>query len=466
MFTRASMPHPLETIGAMTSIHAHSALLPQGWARDVRVTLSGRTIGAIDTNATPQPGDEHHQVLLAGLPNLHSHAFQRGMAGLSERRGDSADSFWTWRDVMYRFALTLSPEQMQAIAARAYCEMLEAGFTRVGEFHYLHHDRDGKPYADRAELAACICEAAAETGIALTLLPAFYAHSTFGGAPPRDAQRRFINSIDGYSRLLEGCERHASRLDAAVVGIAPHSLRAVTPEQLQHLCGLRTRMPMHMHIAEQTGEVDDCLAWCGQRPVQWLLDHAAVDARWCLIHATHMSDDEATVLARSGAVVGLCPVTEANLGDGIFNATPFQAAGGRFGIGTDSNIRIDAAGEFTQLEYAQRLAQRVRNLHGRQGGSTGRAMFDDARAGGAQALGVATPAIRVGAAADLMSLDPRPGGFASLDGDQILDAWMFAARNMIDGVWIAGRKRVSSGRHHDRERIAQRYDRVLKEVLA
>jgi formimidoylglutamate deiminase len=450
----------------MTSIHGRSALLPEGWARDVRVTFTGRTIAEVNTNVPPSPHDERHQVLLPGVLNLHSHAFQRGMAGLSERRGVCVDNFWTWRDVMYRFALTLTPDQMQSVAALAYCEMLEAGFTRVGEFHYLHHDRDGRPYADRAEMAARICAASAETGIALTLLPVFYAHGGFGGLPPRDAQRRFINTIDGFVQLLEGAERHARHLDAAVVGVAPHSLRAVTPEQLQDLCSLRSGTPLHLHIAEQTAEVDDCLAWSGQRPVAWLLDHANVDAHWCLVHATHMTSDEAARLASRSAVVGLCPVTEANLGDGVFNAVPYGAARGRFGIGTDSNIRIDAAGEFTQLEYAQRLAQRARNVHADDGLSTGRAIFNGALDGGAQALGVGVSALRVGCDADLISLDPGPAGFASLDGDQILDAWIFAARNMIDGVWTAGRKRVSGGLHHDRDRIAQRYGQVLSEVLA
>ncbi len=448
----------------MASIHALTALLENGWTADVRVETGHGRITQIEAGAGPRADDDRQYALIPGCLNLHSHAFQRGMAGLAEVRGAAADSFWTWRDVMYRFALTLSPDEMQAIAAQAYVEMLEAGFTRVGEFHYLHHDRDGRPFADIAEMGSRICAAASVSGIGLTLLPVFYAHSNFGGAKPNDGQRRFVNDLESFHKLHAATRRHSAVLETAVVGIAPHSLRAVTQAELSELAAIAPNAPIHMHIAEQTKEVDDCSAWSGRRPVEWLMQHAAVDRHWCLVHATHMTASETSSLAHSGAVAGLCPITEANLGDGIFNAAEYCSANGRFGIGTDSNILIDVAGELRQLEYSQRLQHRARNVLAVAGGSTGRRLYDGALAGGAQALGVEPAAIGVGSPADLVSLDP--GTFPGLERDSLIDAWIFAGGRMIDGVWVGGEKRVTGGRHHDRAQIAERYKAVLCEVLA
>ncbi|MDB5457816.1 MAG: formiminoglutamate deiminase, partial [Caulobacter sp.] len=308
-----------------------SALLRSGWAQNVRICLNGGKIARIETDVAAQAGDERHAIAVPGLPNLHSHAFQRAMAGLTEARGQTSDSFWSWRALMYRFVERLSPDDVEAIAALAYLEMLEAGFTRVGEFHYLHKDVDGRAYADPAEMAVRLAAAADETGLALTLLPVFYAHSGFGGAAPGEGQKRFIHDVDGYARLIEASRTAVAGLPDAVVGVAPHSLRAVTLEELAAVAPLAAGGPVHIHIAEQVKEVDDCLAATGQRPVRWLLDHAPVDRRWCLVHATHMDVGEIEGLARSGAVAGLCPITEANLGDGLFPAVAFAAAGGRFG---------------------------------------------------------------------------------------------------------------------------------------
>ena len=255
----------------MTTLFATQALLPDGWASNVRISIDGTQITAIESGATPLPGDERHAIVLPAMPNLHSHAFQRGMAGLAETRGPSTDSFWSWREVMYRFALAMTPDQVEAVAAQLYVEMLESGFGRVGEFHYLHHDRDGKPYANVAEMAERIAAAAAATGISLTLLPVFYAHSGFGGAAPGDGQRRFINDLPGFARLLDESRRAVASLDGAVVGVAPHSLRAVTPEELNEVTALAWGGPIHIHVAEQTREVEDCVAWSGARPVEWLL---------------------------------------------------------------------------------------------------------------------------------------------------------------------------------------------------
>ena len=444
----------------MTALCFARALLPEGWRSHVRVTLDGERIGAVEVDAAPQAGDERHAVGLPALSNLHSHAFQRAMAGLAERRGDAADTFWTWRETMYRFALSMSPEQIEAVAAQLYVEMLEAGFGAVAEFHYLHNAPDGRPYANRAELAERIAAAAATAGIGLTLLPVFYAHATFGGAPPRPEQRRFVTDLDGFARLVE-----ASRKFAGAVGVAPHSLRAVTPEELVHVAALAGDGPIHMHVAEQIKEVEDCMAWSGARPVRWCLDHVHVDARWCAIHATHMDDTEARDLALSGATAGLCPITEANLGDGIFNASFFDS-GGKFGIGSDSNVEIGVATELKQLEYAQRLSARQRNVLARRGGSTGRSLFEGASAGGAKALARDSGRLAAGALADLVSLDAASPLLAGRRDDEILDAWIFAGARVVDAVWSGGVKQVSGGRHRARDAVAAKFVAAVHAMAA
>ena len=452
----------------MTALYFDSALLPQGWEHNVRLSLADGKIVSVATGAKPQPGDARHSIAVPGLANVHSHAFQRGMAGLAEMRGPEGDNFWTWREVMYRFLDRLTPDQVEAIAAQAYVEMLETGFTRAGEFHYLHHDPSGAPYANIAELASRIAAAAQAAGIGLTLLPVFYAHGNFGGAPPTRGQRRFLNGVDDFARLVEDCAKIVASLPDANLGIAPHSLRAVTQEELASILPLANGGPIHIHAAEQTKEVDDSLAWSGWRPVEWLLDRANVDARWCLVHATHMTGAETARLAQSGAVAGLCPITEANLGDGIFPARAYLEAHGRIGIGTDSNVAIDAGAELKMLEYAQRLSARARNVLAEgEGRSTGRALFDAALRGGAQALGQPATGFTPGAPADIVSLDPAHPALLGRNRDSILDSWLFASsRPPVDCVWRAGRKVVDGGRHQAREGIARRYRDVILSVLS
>ncbi|HEU4779233.1 MAG TPA: formimidoylglutamate deiminase, partial [Steroidobacteraceae bacterium] len=371
------------------AVHFASALLPDGWVHNVRVEIAAGRFESFERDVPPRAGDERAMVALPGVCNVHSHAFQRGMAGLTEYRGPEADNFWSWRTLMYRFVARMTPEDIGAITAQAYVEMLEGGFTRVGEFHYVHHDPEGEPYANPAETAVQVAAAAARTGIGLTLLPVFYAHGGFDGQSPNAGQRRFVTSLDGYARLLNASRKLMNSLEGATLGVAPHSLRAVTPEELVQIVALGGSGPIHIHAAEQIGEVEQCLAWSGARPVQWLLEHAAVDRRWCLVHATHMTDEECRGLAARGAVAGLCPITEANLGDGIFPGPAFLGAGGEFGIGTDSNISISVADELQQLEYSQRLRDRARNvIGGSDARSTGRVLFDSAVRGGAQALGI------------------------------------------------------------------------------
>jgi formiminoglutamate deiminase len=450
-----------------TRYFAETALLADGWADDVLIEIDGQgDVVRVEAGAGRGDAEPVAGVVLPGMANLHSHAFQRAMAGLAETRGETGDNFWTWREVMYRFLERLDPDMVQAIAAMAQVEMLEGGFTRVGEFHYLHHAPDGGAYDDPAEMAARIAAAAAETGIGLTLLPVFYAHSNFGGLPPTDGQKRFVHDVDGFARLVEACRGIAAGLPEAMVGIAPHSLRAVTAEELTAILPLAAGGPIHIHVAEQTKEVDDCLAATGARPVRWLMNHAEVDRRWCLVHATHINAVETERLARSGAAAGLCPVTEANLGDGIFPAPDYLAAGGSFGLGTDSNIVIDAAQELRTLEYAQRLTRRARNvLAGGPRRSTGGDLWRATTTGGAQALGMGRGGLRRGAAADLVTLDSEHPNLAGRSGDALVDGLVFAGGG-IDTVWRHGRRLVSGGRHHAREAIAARYVGVLKVLLA
>ncbi len=451
----------------MTVVHAELALAPGGWMKNVRLTIEAGAIAAIEAGVPARAVDERHAILVPAIANLHSHAFQRAMAGLAETRGPGADTFWTWREAMYRFALTMSSDDVEAVAGQLYVEMLEAGFAAVAEFHYLHHAPNGLPYADRAEMAGRIVAAAREAGIGLTLLPVFYAHSGFGGAPPKPEQRRFITDLDGFARLFGACEKLVAESFDESLGVAPHSLRAATPEELAAVVALAGGRPIHIHAAEQVGEVEACVAALGARPVRWLLDHAEVGPRWCLVHATHMDTGEITGLATSGAVAGLCPITEGNLGDGIFEGRSYLDAGGRYGVGTDSNVSIDAADELRQLEYSQRLAARSRNVLAHADGSTGRALFDAALTGGAQALARRSGALTVGARADLLTLDSRHPTLAGKTGDAILDAWIFSAGNpLVDCVWSGGRKVVEGGRHVARERIAARFAATMRRLLA
>jgi formiminoglutamate deiminase len=452
----------------MTTLFVSEVLTPTGWLADVRITLAGTHIQSVIPDATMRPGDEPHAIAVPGLASLHSHAFQRAMAGLAEVTGATADSFWTWRETMYRFALRMTPDDVEAVAAHLYCELLESGFTRVGEFHYLHHERDGTPYGNVAEMAERIGAAAEASGIGLTLLASFYAHAGFGGLAPADGQRRFICTLDQFSRLLEASQAVVERLPGGNLGVAPHSLRAVAPEELARVVELAGPRPIHIHVAEQTREVEDCLAWSGQRPVEWLLGHAEVDARWCLIHATHVTPTEMRQIAERQAVVGLCPVTEASLGDGTFPARDFLMAGGRYGVGTDSNVQIGVADELRQLEYSQRLALRERNLlAGAPNTSTGRAMIEAAAGGGAQALGQPLTGLCVGARADIVTLRADHPSLAARARDQRIDGWIFSAGSAaIDAVWAGGVKVVEDGRHRSREPVRRRFNAAMARLLA
>lgn len=445
---------------------AETALLDKGWAEHVTVEI-GRDGKVLRAEPDTKPSGQRLGLLLPAPVNLHSHVFQRAMAGLTEARGEgTSDSFWTWRDLMYRFLDHLTPEDVEAIAAMAQLEMLEAGYGAVTEFHYLHHQPDGTPYADPAEMAARVIAASRTTGIGLTMLPVLYQTAGCDGAALTGGQRRFGNDIDRYEVLLSKTKQHlADDFPDCASGVAPHSLRAVPTESLAALPAMQDG-PIHIHVAEQQAEVDEVQAALGARPVEWLLANADVDARWCLIHCTQMTSEETRALARSGAVAGLCPVTESNLGDGIFDGKRYLDAGGIFGIGTDSNVRISLTDELRTLEYSQRLRDRSRAVLASEARSTGRRLFDTALTGGAQAAARASGTIAHGQWADLVALGTDSPDMDGQSGDMLLDTWIFGPGARVRDVWSAGRHIVHDGRHIRREKVINTYRGSLARLRA
>ncbi len=451
---------------------ANSAFLPNGWAENVLITVdssgwimevqSGQKCGAAITLDGP---------VLPGMLNLHSHAFQRAMAGLAERSTGEQDSFWTWRETMYHFLAKLTPEDQQAIAAQLYVEMLKSGYTTVGEFHYLHHQPDGTPYQDRALSSRHVITAALETGISITHLPVLYAYSGFDQQKATANQKRFINDEAQILEIIAALSANYKNNPQVTIGLAHHSLRAVSPQMLQQVThAMRTidpQVPIHIHIAEQTKEVRDCIAWCGRRPVEWLLDNVEINAQWCLVHATQMTESETYNVAHSGAVVGLCPTTEANLGDGLFNLPEFLREQGRFGIGSDSNISVSVSEELRLLEYGQRLLRQQRAVSKLPGQpSVGATLYGMALAGGAQALGRAAGALEVGKRADFIALDPQAPTLLDKQNDLIFDAMIFAGNsNPIRHVIAGGRQVVKDFHHIAEDKIFQVYKKTLAKLL-
>ena len=456
----------------MRTYFAEHAWLPHGWSTDVRLDTAQGTLRYVQEDAARDGAEYLGRYVLPGMPNLHSHAFQRAMAGLAERQTHAEDSFWTWRETMYAFAGRVGPDELRAIAAQLYVEMLKAGYTQVCEFHYLHLQPDGRPYADATAMSHALIEAARESGIGLTLLPTLYLTGGFDGRPLSERQRRFGLEIDAYLHLVEKLRKMEN--STLRVGIALHSLRAV-PEAALHevLDSGLAAAPVHIHVAEQIGEVQDCLQLRDARPVEWLLDHAPVDTRWCLVHATHLSEQETRRLAESGAVAGLCPSTEANLGDGVFPLRAYLDAGGALGIGSDSHISVSPVEELRWLEYGQRLATRRRTIAVADATpSVGESLWGDALYGGAQASGVDIGALEGGDGeqaprADLLVLDHDAPLLAARDSASVLDTFLFAGNaNLVRQVMVNGETVVRDFRHRDEERIASRYREVVQRLAS
>ena len=452
----------------MEKITCKQLLTAEGWRSNQRLSIEpGGRIVAIEKANDPEPSNV--DILIPAPANLHSHAFQRAMAGMTEGRGPGGrDSFWSWRALMFRFLDALTPKDVEAIAAFMQMESLEAGFGSVAEFHYLHHQPGGAPYAYLAEMSARIVAAAERTGCGLALLPVLYSQGGCDGRGLAPGQVRFGNTLERYARLYEECAALIADAPAdARLGAAPHSLRAVRREDLPPIAALAGDGPVHMHLAEQIAEVKEVEAAYGARPVAWLLDHAPINERWCLIHATQMTPQETIGLAKTRAVAGLCPLTEANLGDGIFDGARFAAAGGAFGVGSDSNIQIDLAAELRQLEYSQRLRDRGRAVLASETQSTGRRLLESAARGGAQAAARGGGVIEVGALADLTALDGDAIDLIGKSGDMLLDAWIFSsAEPTITDVWSAGRHVVKKGRHIRRDAIRADYVTTIRSLGA
>jgi formimidoylglutamate deiminase len=435
--------------------YARDALLPSGWARDVRITVDDGAITAVEAGAAANGAERLHGPVLPGMANLHSHAFQRAMAGLTDVRAAAHDDFWSWRELMYQFMERLTPEQTQAIAAQLYIEMLKHGYTAVAEFHYVHLP---------AEMLDRHLAAARETGIAITLLPSLYRWSGFGAKPLAPRQRRFASDVRTVLDILARVRRSAD----VNAGVAPHSLRAVDPQSLKELVSaLDADTPIHIHAAEQTREVEECTLALHKRPVEWLLENCPVDGRWCLVHATHMQPTEVTGLAASGAVAGLCPTTEADLGDGIFPLVGYRGASGRWGIGGDSHVSRDPAEELRLLEYVQRLVGRRRNINiSSTSAAVGTTLWLEAATGGAQALGRQMGALASGKRADLVVLDGEHPDLAPRTGDAIANALIFSgSQNLVRDVMVAGRWVISERRHALQDKAAARYALALAELI-
>lgn len=447
-------------------INAGQVLTPKGWASDLCIEIDQGHIKRISQGA--ETGHSSVDLLLPAPVNLHSHAFQRAMAGLTETRGpDPRDSFWTWRQLMYRFLGRLTPEHVQAIAELVFMEMLEAGYGAVAEFHYLHHDVDGTPYSNLPEMAERIAAAAQETGLGLTLLPVLYMQGGCDGRALEGGQRRFGSDVDLFAKLHGQSARIISKApEDHSIGIAPHSLRAVTPEALANIREICPDGPIHMHLAEQVAEIQEVQAHRGARPVEWLLANAEIGPDWCLIHCTQMTAGETTGLATAGAVAGLCPITESNLGDGIFNGIAFRDAGGRFGIGSDSNIHIALWEELATLDYSQRLRDLSRAAMATLDRSTGRVLYDAITSAGAQAAGRGSGQIAEGELADLIAVSTDNEFLGNRSGDTVLDSLIFTGRgrSCITDVWSAGRHMVRDGRHVYRDRIARRFIEVSRQL--
>jgi formimidoylglutamate deiminase len=454
---------PPETVYA-----APSALVQGRFIEDALIAVDdGGDIVSVTQGAASASAIRLKGAVVPGMPNLHSHAFQRAMAGLAERASPAGENFWSWRDVMYRFLGRLSPQDVEAIASQLYVELLRQGFTAIAEFHYIHNDVDGRAYDDPAEMSNRIAAAALTSGIGLTLLPVLYQASGFGEKPPTEGQKRFLKGTDDFIALIQALRR-ACRDDPQVkIGVAPHSLRAAPPDALAECVEAMTvmdpRAPIHIHVAEQDQEVEDCVAWSGERPIEWLLNHAPVDARWCLVHCTQATADEIARLATSGAVAGICPSTEANLGDGVFSLPPYLRHEGRFGIGTDSNVVTSPADELRWLEYVQRLIAKQRNVSdSREGVHTGAALYGRALSGGAQACGREIGEIAPGYRADLVVLDPEHPALIGRRREALLDSWVFSGNETpVRDVIVGGRHVVVEGRHIAQDAVLRDYRRCV-----
>ena len=448
-------------------LHFESALLPEGWRNSVKVQVADDgTILSVEPERARGQTAPIRGVAIPGIPNVHCHAHQRAFAGLAERSDRSDDSFWSWRETMYRCLGKMTPDLLRSVASQLYVELLKGGYTNIAEFHYLHHDVDGSRYGNPAELGVAILEAADASGIGITCLPTLYAYSDFGGAPHLPAQRRFVNDASTFLEIHARLDRLSRDMSSARTGIAFHSLRAVDRNMMREVIDSVPEAPVHIHVAEQIGEVKACRAWSDRRPVEWLLDEFDIDARWCAVHATHMTDAEGRALAESGAVAGICPTTEANLGDGVFNAEPYFARNGAFGIGSDSNVSTEVSQELRLFEYGQRLHRGRRNVLTNSITGVPSGLLRAALSGGAQASGANIGTIAPGYRADIVVLDSMDARLYGRTGDDLVDCWVFSGgTNVVRDVLVAGKRLVRDGRHENEREIYDDFRAAMTKLL-
>jgi len=461
-------------------LYAENILLNDGWASNKTITIEQGLITAIDTGMI-EGAEIANGAVIPGMVNCHSHAFQRAFAGFSEQGSEGQDSFWTWRKIMYQFLAQLTEIDAKNIAKQLYIEMLKMGYTRVAEFHYLHHDLDGSTYnasptaensTSLATMAQAIFDAAKESGIGLTLLPVLYQHSGFGAKSPSDGQKRFINSTEQFNQLVSDCFTLSEQYSNTNVGIAPHSLRAVDKTSLlsavEHVRSLDNQAPIHIHISEQQKEVDDCLAHFGKRPVQWLLDNVELDKYWCLIHATHINESERKGIIAKEAIAGICPTTEANLGDGIFPTTAFLAEKGTIAIGSDSHVSVNPIEELRWLEYAQRLIKQQRAILATdEEASVGQNLWQQAAVGGAQSTNSNTGCLDIGKQADLLVLDKNKTKLFANANQHILDSMIFASQqNPVSDVMVNGVWQIKAQQHSEQEQASDNFANLLVRLSA
>jgi formimidoylglutamate deiminase len=455
-----------------TKLYAETILIGSQWQQNKTITINkAGNISAI-TSGCEEGAEIIQGAVIPGMVNCHSHAFQRAFAGLSEYRGNSSDSFWSWRDIMYQFVAKMTPDDAHKVAKFLYLEMLQAGYTTVAEFHYLHHQAGGSFYQDPAEMSHQVINAALEVGLAITHLPVLYTYAGFNYLVPTEAQARFIHQTDEYCRLLEKLHSSYQQHQTVSLGIAPHSLRAVSDQQLEIIIpfirNLDANAPIHIHIAEQLKEVEDCVAHYGKRPVEWLLENQPMDKNWCLIHATHLTETEISLLANSGAVAGICPTTEANLGDGIYPTAEYMQQGGKLAIGSDSHIAVNVADELRTLEYGQRLTKHQRAvLVSKDCTSVGQYLYQHAAINGADAVNQNVGEIGIGKRADLVVLDTNHPTLYAKDATSLLDAAIFACHKLpVKDVMMAGRWSLKNGTSSQAETITEDYLAVMKKLLA
>lgn len=449
-----------------SSFFAKQALLQTGWASDVRFEVTAGTISKLEVNSHQQDAHLLNGPVIPTIPNLHSHAFQRVMAGLAEVFTSHNDSFWSWRDLMYRIVGNLDPDQVRVIASFLYIEMLKAGYSQVGEFHYLFHDQDGNTYQNQTEMAEQLLEAANISGIGITFLPALYSYSGFGEQAANHGQRRFINSTEQYLNHHQQLKQTLGESNKHNLGFCFHSLRAVSETQIKEvLDNAATDDVVHIHIAEQQKEVNDCLNWSGSRPVEWLNNHIGLDHRWCLVHATHLTDNEINMITGPKAVAGLCPTTEANLGDGIFEGVKFSQQAGCWGIGSDSHVTLSVSEELRTLEYSQRFRDQQRNrLHSPDHSNIGDYLFHGALQGGNQACGI-NIGLTKGCRADFMTLDTNNPMVTGTDSSQLLNRWIFACQeNLVSDVFVAGEQKITAGQHLQEQEINHHFVELIKSI--